>query len=406
LRIRARVKTALPIAFATILSIPMAACSGGTAAPPDGGVEQPRADAGGSSNVHDDAQAASAPDAMSAPDAEAVDAAEPDAGLPAISPVWEARGSPPPTNPVQRWGAQMVFVPDQKRFIMFGGSHAPSRPTGDTWSYSVDSGTWTLVVTTNPPPPRYCHCLAYLPDQNQVLLVGGRSDTQALPPAAWTLDLATSTWTRVQGDAPPGVIGCMAAWMPDYPGGGRAIVFGGGGSRDVYNDTWAFDPAAQTFEKLMPAHSPPARGDGMARYDPGPAGGHGRVLIHAGVVQLFPTPHHLDDLWAFDGTDWSEVAVTGSKPSARRVQAQAFDAARREWLLFGGTIESMDYNDLWLFDANMGSWTQLPMDGAPLGRGFAAFGYVPGDDAYFMFGGLSQPIGNSLADGFRLRIRP
>jgi hypothetical protein len=216
------------------------------------------------------------------------------------------------------------------------------------------------------------------------------------------LDLGTNAWTKVQGGAiPPGVIGCMATWMPDFPGGGRAVVFGGG-ANFVSAATYAFDPVAHMFTKLNPAMSPPGRADGKAIYDPGPSGGPGRVLIHAGMSSF---TNHFDDMWAFDGMTWSQVMTNGMTPPQRRVQGEGFDPVRREWVVFSGTIETKDLMDLWLFDAKTDTWNSLPFDGAPKERGFASFTYVPGDDAYYGFGGLSQPLETSLSDGFSLHLR-
>ena len=85
-------------------------------------------------------------------------------------------------------------------FILFGGSNYPvGSSLQDTWSYSLDDSTWSEVQAASPPPPRYCHALIYLPDQNQVLLV--------VEPANPIVQ------TRAFGEGPAEVAAAAAAWI-------------------------------------------------------------------------------------------------------------------------------------------------------------------------------------------------
>ena len=68
---------------------------------------------------------------------------------------------------------------------------------------------------------------------------------------------------------------------------GRMIMFGGGGEAASYNDTWAYDPAANTWTELSPPGSPPAsRGYALDGVRPGhPPADHVR---RAGRRRRFP----------------------------------------------------------------------------------------------------------------------
>jgi len=308
-----------------------------------------------------------------------------------VDPITWTVSSPTPLG-VARWGMPMAYVPPQKRFVGFGGD--TNAAVSETFAFTPADGKWTAIADTNAPPPRYCHCLAYLPDQNQLLLVGGRDESGPLPAGAWTLDLATSAWTPVMGTVPDGVIGCMAAYMENQK---RAIVFGGGSTRLAY-DTFAYDPALRTFTKLAPKTVPTGRMDGMAVYDPGDGG---RMLMFGGELGVGAP---LDDLWSFDGADWKKLAPSGATPPKRRVPAHAFDARRRRWFLFGGTVDTKDLKDVWVFDAATLTWTQLPDDTAPKARGFASSGYDPVSDSFFVFGGLLQPSDVAMKDGWQVKL--
>jgi N-acetylneuraminic acid mutarotase len=307
------------------------------------------------------------------------------------SATWTSGAETP--NAMARWGMPMAYVASQQRFYTFGGNGGQAM--AETWSFNPADTKWTKLAANNEPAPRYCNCVAALPEQNQLMLIGGRDDNGPLANGAWTLDLTTNAWTAVTGTLPGGVIGCMATYMENIK---RVVVFGGGDALGVSSLTWAYDPVARTFAKLDPQTSPPARMDGMAAYDPGDGG---RMLMFAGEFGINATT---SDLWAFNGTEWSKLTPAGATPSKRRVGAHAFDAKRRTWFLFGGTIDSSDLKDVWTFDAATTTWTQLPDDTAPKARGFTSAGYDPTSDTYFVFGGLEQPSDVALRDGWQVKL--
>jgi hypothetical protein len=316
-------------------------------------------------------------------------------GSGALVPTWKAfasRGSD------SRWGVPLAYSTKGKGFIGFGGSQYPASGPGGTFALSMATGTWTKLADSNEPTPSYCSCTTYLPDQDQVLLFLGLSDNGPLPAGAWIFDVASGAWSQVVGTVPDGGIGCAAAYLPKL---GKAIVFGGLGSAGFSAQTWSYDPVAKSFAKLSPAASPPPRADSVAAYDPGDGG---RMLVFSGTQDETTSAKHMSDLWAFDGTTWTELSPTGGPPSGRRVAASGFDPARRRWVVFGGTIETMDYGDLWVLDVAQLTWTQLPGDGAPKPRGFASAGYDPGTDSYFVVGGLQQPKDILLSDGWQLTL--
>lgn len=325
-------------------------------------------------------------------DGGASDAAATDAGPPPRDAAWVALGGTPGGE--GRWGSRLVYVEHARRFVLFGGSRYPmGGALGDLWMYGVDDDTWTVVPAGGAiPPPRYCHCMTYLPTTGEVLLVGGRDSGGPLPPAAYVLDLDGLQWTQIDGPAPPGVIGCAVEWMPSID---RAIVFGGGTRTELPTETWAYDPIARAFAQVATSTSPPGRADPESAYD----AERQRILLFGGGVRAIPPFEHRDDTWAFDGTDW--VRIEGPGPSARRFPAGALDPAGRAWFVFSGTIESEDPPDLWRFDLDRDLWTEIDSTEAPDARGFAAAAWDPTSDSMIMFGGLTQPVVRARTDGWR-----
>lgn len=321
---------------------------------------------------------------------------ETDSGVFEVPVGWTELGGMP--EQLGRWGARMVAVPEERRFILFGGSTYPSGGSiGDLWSFSLDTETWTeLEDSGDVPAPRYCHCLAYLPEHHQVLLVGGRNDLGPLEPEAFLLDLDTLAWSEIGGPVPRGVIGCAAEWMSNL---GKAVVFGGGGAGGFDRTTWLYDPETERFSFAQTTVIPPGRTDPASAFDPT----SGRMFIFGGGVQVVPPFEHREDLWAFDGNDWEEITPAGDGPSKRRFPAHGVDEVNGAWYLFSGTIEEQDLPDLWRFDFATETWTELPDQDLPEPRGFPASVWDPTTRSLAVFGGLTRPITAALTDGWRFR---
>lgn len=347
-------------------------------------------------------------DAEALPDAEVADAGQPadaaaedagsaeDSGLPPERPLsWTPAMQAPGNNP--NWGARLVDIPGEQRFILFGGDSYPvAGTTGDTWSLSATDGSWTkLDVSGDIPPPRYCYCAVYLPESHEVLLVGGRNEDAPLPPAAFTLDLRSLRWQQIQGDTPRGVIGCTAEWMPRI---GRAIVYGGG-ARSVLQETWSYDPLSRGFTLLDGlSQSPPARADAPSFYDPVSA----KLFVFSGAVRAVAPYQMRDDLWSFDGERWSLVE-TSTRPAPRRFAASAYDPLGARWYVFGGNYGPGDRDDLWSFAPATSTWTKIELPDPPSARGFAASAYDPIAHALVMVGGLTVDF-RAFSDGYRLLL--
>ncbi|MFO0727089.1 MAG: kelch repeat-containing protein [Myxococcota bacterium] len=384
----------VPFLHAPIALLTLAACSGSS--PPEPQVE---ADAG-----------ALTVDAAPEPDAAALDAAESDAGpadagpedsgVPADSGSpqalgWASAMNPPAARP--NWGSHLVYVPSEQRFILFGGDTYPiGGPINETWALSATDGSWTkLEVEGDIPPPRYCYCATYLPDTHEILVVGGRTEEAPLPPAAFTLSLTDLRWTAVQGAAPQGVIGCSVEWMPNL---GRAIVYGGG-SRSVLSDTWSYDPSARRFLRLDGlGAAPAARADAANFYDPI----SGKMFVFSGAVRAVEPFLMRDDMWAFDGTAWSEVQ-TSTRPPNRRFASSAYDPISARWYVFGGMYGPGDRDDLWAFDPAASTWEKIELPDRPSARGFAPSAYDPVSGSMLMLGGLTVDF-RTFSDGWRLSL--
>ena len=97
------------------------------------------------------------------------------------------------------------------------------------------------------------------------------------PATTTTVPVALGVWTNLNpaGDVPA----ARAGHSMVYDGkSGKVILFGGWDKTD-FDDTWAYDPAANTWTKLKPAGNlPPARHDLAMAYE----AGIGKVILFGG----------------------------------------------------------------------------------------------------------------------------
>ncbi|MCU1430717.1 MAG: peptidase and in kexin sedolisin [Actinomycetia bacterium] len=169
----------------------------------------------------------------------------------------------------------------------------------------------------------------------------------------------------------------------------RIVLFGGlrslSANPATLDDTWEWDGTA--WAQQTPAHSPPGRAGAVLVYDNATQRSYlfGGYSIPGGTV--------FDDVWAWDGTDWTDVTST-PRPSARSGASATYDAARGVVVLFGGSCStSTSCADTWEFDGT--TWTQRSPAHAPAAREGAAMAYDPAAGTTVLFGGGDSNLGVS-----------
>lgn len=132
----------------------------------------------------------------------------------------------------------------------------------------------------------------------------------------------------------------------------RLVMFGGyNWNLDVhYDETWEYDGA--TWAQRHPLSAPAPRKRAGMCYD----SRRGVVALFGGLRDSFWGPTTwFGDTWEYDGTNWTQVPVSGPVPSARYCDL-TFDSARGVAVLVGGTGPTGRQSDTWEFDGT--TWTQ------------------------------------------------
>jgi N-acetylneuraminic acid mutarotase len=292
----------------------------------------------------------------------------------------------------------MVYDSSAGRVILFGGwDDDDDADLGDTWAYDPAANTWTnLNPTGNVPPARSVHSMVYDEAADKVILFGGwdYSAGNSLNDT-WAYDPSANTWTNLKprGTVPSGRYFSSMVYDESQ---GKVILFGGYDNHDISaDDTWVYDFAANTWTELTPAGaSPSARVAHRMVYD----STQGKVILFGGYDE--GADAYFDDTWIYDSAanTWTELSPAGASPSARSGHCMVYDSAEAELILFGGWDGNL-CGDTWAYDPISNTWADLnPAGDVPRARDGHAMVYDPGTGRVILFGGWDEDAGSDLND--------
>ena len=299
--------------------------------------------------------------------------------------------------PAARLGASLVYLSGGNKLLLFGGWATGTKYSDDTWSFDITANAWTeLEPAGTLPTARASQAMALDPVTNKLIVFGGYDGADYYADL-WAYDVAGNAWTSLSptGVAPGARYGHSLVYDPESK---KMILFGGFDGSTQYNDTWAYDPAANTWADLAPGGSLPAARDSQAMaYD-----SDNKVMVLFGG---WSATRQFDDTWAYDPAknSWMDLKPAAESPTARALHQMIYDPATKKLVLFGGGTSSATFNDAWLFDFAERSWTPATAAGeAPSARAGHAMVYDPSAKDVLLFGG-SNGIGAYFDDLWRLR---
>ncbi len=298
---------------------------------------------------------------------------------------------PSGTLPSRRGAHSMVYDPVSHQMIMFGGSGDTGTSLDDTWAYDPATNIWTeLEPAGTLPSARSAHSLTHDPASGRLIMFGGASYKSYQD--TWAYDPATDIWTELEPSGTQ-LLARSAQSMAYDPARGRFIMFGGDSAGTLLDDTAVYDPAANAWTELEPSGMrPTARSAHSMVYDP--AGG--RFIMFGGDS----AGAFLDDTWVFDpaANTWTELEPSGMRPTARSAHSMVYDPTSGRLILFGGAIALALLDDTWAYDPVANAWTELKPSGTlPPARSAHSMAYDPGTHRLIMFGGRGD-AGTSLND--------
>jgi len=241
-----------------------------------------------------------------------------------------------------------------------------------TPAMATDSGVWSLAPTLHDRIDT--RAFAIDPARDRIIMFGGFNFMfPEIPTYAneyyndvWTYSLSERRWTPLEtsGSRPAGRITGASVYDPVRD---RLIVFGGYAPGRL-NDLWELSlSGTPTWTQLAPSGTPPsARGACTAVYDPV----RDRMVLFGGDDGAYR-----NDVFALSlaGTPaWSQLSISGTPPAGRFYPVSVYDAARDRLVLFGGVNGSGLLTDTWELSFAGSSWSPiLASSPPPYGTGMA-----------------------------------
>jgi hypothetical protein len=194
--------------------------------------------------------------------------------------------------------------------------------------------------------------MAYDAVRHQIILFGGGVPNQhdvTYLNTTWTWD--GTTWTQ---RAPPSAPEPRTNAAMAYNSAAQEIIlYGGSGQAATFNDLWAWDGI--TWTQQHSAQIPPARQQGYLVYDDA----RHQALVFGGIDAIHLQP--LDDTWAWDGADWTEVVSQGGP--ANLYQSAAYDPDHQQVVVYAGQGDpkasppTVPKSQTWIWDGS--TWKRL-----------------------------------------------
>lgn len=346
-----------------------------------------------------------------------------------------------PTATGRYVGAALAYDATSERVVRYGGLPAfAERPDSSTFVFS--DLRWRFTAPLANPAPRSLPVFRRDPVRNHVWLLGGLSefsggadisyvdDFWRFENGEWYSELRGSAGFPGQCETPlsafdtdRGVMvvvcgdGRIREWngeswkvfdnLSDEPDARRfaglaydanlkkTVYFGGWDGVNFRDDTWTWNGTAWTEVKTK--NEPENRAQMAYWYDPLAK----KVILFSGAGRpdLDSRVTRYSDMWAFDGTNWTKMAVTNT-PGARFGAQVAVDPRNDKVVLFGGlravidgkNVDQFYDNDLWIWDGAASSWTKVATTGGPGPRQNGGFDFDPSLGKLVLFGGFMGNI--------------
>lgn len=290
---------------------------------------------------------------------------------------WQMVHSGGPGTPDPRVLHEMVFDSARGRVVLFGGVDFAGNTRDDTWEW--DGVSWQLVASgiNSPGGPRDFTAMAYDANRGVTVLFGG------LPPVVETWEWDGINWTPVlTPNFPSPACGDRHMHAMTYDAvAQRVLLFGGLDCNGLNNDLWSYDGVDWT--QLIPTSPlPQPRANPQLTHD-----------LARGVTVLWggdPLGFGGNETWEWDGTRWIQIAGPGGPPTQRTLHAMVYDAARCESVLFGGdTGGGVAPPDVWTYPRNSGASSRV----------FCIFGTATGAPWSWSIGGMTWNVEELNAPG-------
>ncbi|TPX67283.1 hypothetical protein CcCBS67573_g07561 [Chytriomyces confervae] len=154
-----------------------------------------------------------------------------------------------------------AFCNGTQELVIFGGTDAKSAVSGDLWSFSVPSSSWTKLYVSGGPGARSFQASASAKDTLYVF--GGQDISSSLQSDLWSYHIPSKTWTQLSKNTngANGPFPSLNAGMT-VANATTLLLFGGFDGVSDLSQLWSFDLESSKWNLLTPDssdYSPPGR---------------------------------------------------------------------------------------------------------------------------------------------------
>ncbi len=232
------------------------------------------------------------------------------------------------------------------------------------------------------PGPRNYHQMAYDAESQRIILLGGQLGSMVPLTDTWAYDPAAGSWQAMTPPvAPPASEGPMA-----YDDKADRIIYVAtldGMTFGPLSETWAYDYNNDTWAQLTTNQTPsPGMVGGRMVYD-----SESDRLIFFGGYDI-PNNGYFNETWVFDlATNMWTQMTPAIAPPGTNFQSMVYDSAADRVLMWG----SVSDDRLWSYDYNNDTWAEVAETGTPPLTDYTRMVYVPALQQSILFGGVDVP---------------
>ncbi len=276
-------------------------------------------------------------------------------------------------------GSLRAFLPSVISSMLLLSTISIAELTESDTGHVYSVGDWESLRAT--PGDIKSTAMAYSPDDNRILLYGGRASNSLLVNELWVYNPDTNVWTEKTGwNCVPVCPEARAVHSMVYDEfNEKFVVFGGylvSGHKFETNETWTYDLATNTWTRLGFGSQdvPEPRHWGSLEYNPDDR----RIYLFGGHYNAGSCPGDImyKDVWKLNisGTPtWIEMNPAGG-PEPRQSD-WVYNTAENKFYLFGGKVElgpapgtpcgggannrETFFNDIWRYDSEANQWTKI-----------------------------------------------
>ncbi|NHI88522.1 MAG: hypothetical protein EAX87_03305, partial [Candidatus Thorarchaeota archaeon] len=313
---------------------------------------------------------------------------------------WDWQEMTPALSPGNRTGSPLVYDIESDRMVIFSGwqkVHADAVCYNDTWTYDYNSNTWTNMSPAVLPPGRTGHAMAYSQEDDRIVMFGGETgwgiNEETLVADTWIYDLNTNTWTNM---SPPTNPTPRTFSSMGYDNETDIFVLYGGILTDVSgsHETWLYNLTSNTWTNATTASNPGDRWSASLPYDYK----NNRLLLSGGGNW----DGFNNEIWEYDfqANTWTELIPNSASPEVG--VALSYDSESELLVAYGGpTSIAEDAYSLgtWTFNLTAGTWNNTYSLHIPGERSRQYLAYDIESDRTIMYGGVLPKVGQGEALG-------